>query len=961
MTLPSFSFLRTRRQLSLTWRVIALSSLLLVGLVVLFTWVGHDNLTRQFQESRNEHHERQQREIGQALQRSAENLRQLAGLAAASPRLGPPLEAGNAEEVEGALASQWPTLQLDAGIDEIMVVDTQGRTMGRWGSGQPEGRLPIQAWVQRIMDTEMPITTLRCARDCQQYAAVPVLMNGESVGLVVLSRSLADVTRQAREVSNAEVALLVTGPLESRDLPKERQLDAWNGYLLAMTRQEESLPLLQRAAVLGPISALLQTPLQLKDQGQHLELSAIRMDEDADRRSTGYFLLISDISTQIQAINEDTRTLLWVGMMGWLTAELLLLLILLRPMARLRRIAGLLPTLASGGFDDIRAAIPSVRQRLPDEIDVLEGTTLELSGQLEILEHEVQERGDQLAERVDELAKERDFVNSLLDTARVFIIAQDSRGRISLVNDYTRAMLDLDEPSLLGRHFVDVFEAGSPSRVRTFDTPLQEERTLLTPDQRLHTIAWYHAPLPSGTDDSKSRISVGLDITERKAAEARLTWLAERDLLTELYNRRYFQDALQQALWRESGGAMLLLDLDQFKEVNELSGHPVGDRLLCEVADTLLLNLGHRGVIARLGGDEFALLLESAGKDQAVQVAQHIDQLLDSLRFTAAGQRHRVTASIGIALFPAHGATPADLMASADVAMYKAKESGIQQWHLLSRTENAKDELQERVYWVERVRSALAEDSFELMAQPIMRLEDRDVKHYEVLLRMRDADGSLVSPSYFIPVAERSGQIVQVDRWVLRHSLRVLSQLQERGISLAVNLSGPSLHDEGLKQYLADELTASGADPHHLILEITETAAVTDFSTARGVLQALRDLGCRTALDDFGVGFSSFHYLGQLPVDFIKIDGSFIRNLTTNPESQIIVRAIADIAKGFGKQAIAEFVDQEDLVPMLKDYGIMYGQGFYLGRPSRLQETLRVHTSLLDAKANPANSKEDDQ
>ncbi|WP_280552990.1 EAL domain-containing protein [Halomonas sp. 25-S5] len=935
MTLPAS--LRTRRRLSLTWRVIALSSLLLVGLVALFTWLGHDNLTRQFQESRNQHHERQQREIRLALLRSAENLRQLAGLAAASPRLGPPLEAGNAEEVEEALASQWPTLQLEAGIDEIRVVDTQGRPMGRWGSGQSEGRLPIQAWVQQIMDTEIPITALRCATDCQQYAAVPVLVNGESVGLVVLSRSLADVTRQAREVSNAEVALLVAGSLDSRDLPEERHLAPWNGYLLALTRQEESLPVLQRAAGLGPVSALLQAPLQLQYQGQYLELSAVRMDEDADRRSTGYFLLISDISAQIQAINEDTRTLLGVGLAGWIAAELLLLMILLRPMARLRRIAGLLPTLASGGFDDVRAAIPSVRHRLPDEIDVLEGTTLELSQQLEMLEQEVQERGDQLAERVEELAQERDFVNSLLDTARVFIIAQDSRGRISLINDYTRAMLDLDEPSLLGRHFVDVFEAGSPSLVGTFDTPQQEERTLQTPDQHIHTIAWYHAPLPSGTDGSMSRISVGLDITERKAAEARLTWLAERDPLTELYNRRYFQDALQKALWHESRGAVLLLDLDQFKDVNELSGHHVGDRLLREVTETLLLNLGHRGVIARLGGDEFSLLLEHADEDQAVQVAQYIDQLLDSLGFRAAGRRHRVTASIGIALFPIHGATPADLMASADVAMYKAKESGIQHWHLLSRTENAKDELQERVYWVERVRSALEEDSFELMVQPIMRLEDRDVKHYEVLLRMREADGSLVSPAYFIPVAERSGQIVQVDRWVLRHSLQLLSQLQERGISLAVNLSGQSLHDEGLKQYLADELAANGADPHHLILEVTETAAVTDFSTARGVLQAVRDLGCRTALDDFGVGFSSFHYLGQLPVDYIKIDGSFIRSLPISPESRVIVQAIADIAAGFGKQAIAEFVDQEALLPMLKSYGITYGQGFFLGRPVPVQ------------------------
>jgi len=929
---------RTPQPLSLTWRVIALSSLLLLALVSLFTWLGHDNLTRQFQESRTQHHERQQREIRLALLRSSENLRQLAGLTAASASLGLPLQAGSTADVEQALDSQWPALQLEAGIDEILIINTRGQVLGSWGTGNSQAQLPILSWVSRVMNSERPLAALRCSASCQQFAAVPVLVEGESVGMVVLSRSLADVTRQAKEVSGSEVALLVTGPAEDNQVTTIRQLPAWNGQLLALTSEEQSLAPLQRAADTVTVRRLIEAPLSLEHNGRHLELSAVRMEEDNERSNIGYFLLISDITEQIKAINQDTRTLLFVGVLGWIAAELLLLVILLGPMARLRRVAGLLPALADGKFSDIHSAIPSHRRRIPDEIDVLESATLELSRQLELLEREVQERGDQLAERIEELAKERDFISGLLDTAQVFIIAQDCTGRISLANEYAQLMLGLNEASLLGRHFVDVFEAGAPTTLNTFPYPQQEEKTLRAPDHRLHTIAWYHAPLQTGNERKVSRISVGLDITERKAAEARLTWLAERDPLTELYNRRYFQHALQIALERpaKKKGAILLLDLDQFKEVNELSGHHVGDKLLSEVAETLLHNLGRRGVIARLGGDEFSLLLEDTNADQAVSVAQYIVQLIEGIGFVVGERRHRVTASIGIALFPTHGNTPADLLASADVAMYKAKESGLQHWHLLSKSENAKDELQERVYWVERIRNALEEDSFELMVQPIMRLEDQDVKHHEVLLRMRDADGSLISPAHFIPIAEQSGQIILIDRWVLRHSLKALSQLQDQGITLAVNLSGQSLHDGGLKQYLADELTASGADPHHLILEVTETAAVTDFSTARGVLQAVRDLGCRTALDDFGVGFSSFHYLGQLPVDYIKIDGSFIRSMLISPDSRVIVRAIADIAKGFGKQTIAEFVDQEALLPILKAYGITYGQGFHLGRPIKI-------------------------
>jgi len=927
-----------KTRLSLTWRVIALNSLLLLALVLLFSWLGHANLTRQFEESRAQHGERQVREIRLALSRSEESLRQLAALVAAAQGLGRALEEGDNGDILDALAAQWPTLQLEGGVDEILIFDAEGIQQADWGESQAENERPIHDWVRQVMASEMPLTALRCSTDCRQYAAVPVLVEGESAGTVILSRSLADVTRQAQQVSESDVALLVVGPMASRDLESERHLAGWRGHLVALTRQEQNLPMLREASQQASIRELVEAPLRLKHRGSDIELSAVRMDEDGDRRTVGYFLMASDITQQIRAIHQDTRNLILVGLGGWLAAELLLLAILLTPMARLRRISSVLPTLAQGGFAEARAAIRRPRRRLADEIDILEGTTLELANQLETLEQEVTARGEQLAERVDDLARERDFIGSLLDTARVFIVTQDTDGRITLVNDYALSVMATREEVLLKRLFDDVFPPESPTLSMAPPGAPQEERTLETADGRQRTIAWYHAPLPAGANGRPARISVGLDITERKAAEARLTWLAERDPLTGLFNRRYLQDALCAALKRGRHGALLMMDLDQFKDINELSGHQAGDQLLRRVAGVLFEEFGHRGTIARLGGDEFALLLEGADEDLAVRVAQQLNQVLESIGFNAGERRHRVAASTGIALFPSHGDNPIDLMASADMAMYKAKGSGTQRWHLLSTVENARDELQERVYWEGRVHRALEEDAFELMVQPIVRLEDRDVRHYEVLLRMRDDDGELVSPGRFIPVAERSGQIIPLDRWVLHRSLALLGQLRDRGVSLAVNLSGQSLHDDGLKQYLADEIAASGADPNYLILEITETAAVTDFSTARGVLQAIRDLGCRTALDDFGVGFSSFHYLGQLPVDFIKIDGSFLRNLPLRAESRVIVRAIADIAAGFGKQAIAEFVDQEALLPMLKSYGIAFGQGFHLGRPIRLED-----------------------
>ncbi|WP_338036103.1 EAL domain-containing protein [Halomonas binhaiensis] len=926
---------------SLTWRVVMLSSLLLVALAVLITYLSWANMNKQLDSDRQEQVEQHRRELHFALSRAETSLKQLAGVVAAAPQLSQALEASDALAVDAALSSQWPTLQLESGIEEIRVYDSSNHLLFKQGTPTLEDEKDFRAWTAQVMGQERPLSTLRCTPQCFHYAAVPILGDGGSVGSLVISSSLAYVTRQAKELSSSETALVVNhtrGPVDARP---ERHIDSWNAWVIAVTNQDVSMPILHQAAPKIALQDLETTPWRLTHSSRELEISAIPILPQPARASSNnatsaYFLLVSDVTAQINAIRLDTRTLMLASLFGWLSAELLLLAILLNPMARLRRIAAVLPPLASGGFDQVRAALSPKNKLWPDEIDILEHSTLSLANQLDLLQQEVQIRGDELAQRVNELARERDFISSLIDTAQVFIVTLDDEGRINLVNAHLEEKLQTPASTLLGRRFDDVFPDEGAAQPSSNVTELRyEERELVIPSGECHTIIWHHSPFPRDNENSQARISVGLDITERKAAEARLTWLAERDPLTELYNRRFFQEALNKALAQGHHGSVLLFDLDQFKEVNELSGHHAGDRMLHEVARLLQQEYTHRGTVARLGGDEFALLLTGVDSDQTISVAKHLNQLLDSLSFVAEGHRHRISASIGIVQFPTHGTTPADLMASADMAMYKAKENPLQRWHLLSALANARDELNERVYWSERIRRALDDDDFVLMVQPIVHMKSHSIRHYEVLLRMRDGD-RLIPPSRFIPLAEHSGQIIAIDRWVLHHCVQALAHL--KGISLAVNLSGQSLHDEGLNQFLADELAEYDADPHHLILEVTETAAITDFSTARGVLQSMRDLGCHTALDDFGVGFSSFHYLGQLPVDYIKIDGSFIRSLAVSADSRVIVKAVADIAFGFGKQAIAEYVDHEALIPLLTSYGIEYGQGFHLGQPVPMEE-----------------------
>ncbi|WP_136253977.1 bifunctional diguanylate cyclase/phosphodiesterase [Onishia niordana] len=928
---------QTKPKFGLTWRVLAMSSLLLLGLTTTFTLVGRENLLRQFDESRELQLQRQKREIHQALNQSMDSLRQTASLIASpSTQLRNALNKEDKNSIISALGHNWPTMQLEAGIDELQVLSETGHTLADWGDTQPGNSLPITQWAKEVIASETPFSTLRCFSNCRQYTLAPMLVNGRSRGVILVSRSLAEVTRQAREVSGSDIALLITGQYARQTLVENRSVSAWHGRLATLTNQEETLPLIHQAAYKSTLESLQQTPVRLKHDDNHIEISTVTLNDDSDQRASGHFLLMSDITSQMDAIDQDTGIILATGLFGWLAAEGMLLAILWKPMARVRRLAGVLPALAEGGFAKTRQVIPKPKRRLSDEIDLLDATALDLASQLEMLQSEVYSRGELLNARVEELARERDFIESLLDTAHVLILTQDDQGRISLVNQYCQDTLGQPYEVILGQRFEALFhETSNVSSKGSNHQP--EERLLRGRKDEERTIVWYHARLADSGDRAMHTISVGLDITDRKVAESRLTWLANRDSLTSLYNRRAFQERVEDALATDNAGAVLFMDLDQFKDVNELSGHPAGDSLLLLVAKSIEDTINDRGIVARLGGDEFAVLLEHADESEAIHIAQALERNLDNTCLLLPdGRRHRASVSTGIACYPLHGHTTDELMANADVAMYKAKENSLRSWHILSTLDEAKNELYQRVYWIERIRHALQNDEFVLMAQPIASLRDGSVKHYEILLRLTGENGELISPGVFIPIAEKSGQIAQLDRWVLRHSLEALSGLQDHGISLSVNLSGHSLHEAGLNDFIANELGKSGANPEQLILEITETAAVTDFSTARGVLQEIRNLGCRTALDDFGVGFSSFYYLGQLPVDFIKIDGTFIRNISKNKESQLIVKAITEIAQGFGKSVIAEFVDSQETIEILENYGITFGQGFFLGKPTRL-------------------------
>jgi diguanylate cyclase (GGDEF)-like protein/PAS domain S-box-containing protein len=436
------------------------------------------------------------------------------------------------------------------------------------------------------------------------------------------------------------------------------------------------------------------------------------------------------------------------------------------------------------------------------------------------------------------------------------------------------------------------------------------------------------------------------DIGDRKRFEGELQYLADHDHLTGMYNRRRFEEEVEREVARArrygTVAAVLALDLDHFKDVNDSLGHSLGDQVITEVGQICRRRLRSTDVAARLGGDEFAVLLPNLDADQAELVAV---SLLEAIRsqdhLDLPGGPRRVTASVGIADLGESGQSSAEqLMGRADIALYDAKDAGRDCARLYDPARTRQQRMHARLSWAERIRQALDHDRLVLHAQPILSLTGDSSPWHELLLRMRGEDDELIPPGTFVYIAERFDLARRLDRWVLHEAVDLLAREQHAGrsIRLGVNLSATSVTDPGMPAAIADELGRAGVDGAGLRLEVTETAAITNIDQARHFAAEVTGLGCGLALDDFGSGFATFHYLKKLDFDFLKIDGEFIQNLAEDKANQLIVASAVQIARGLGKHTVAEFVEDARTLQLLRDIGVDYAQGFHIARPRPILE-----------------------
>jgi diguanylate cyclase (GGDEF)-like protein len=445
------------------------------------------------------------------------------------------------------------------------------------------------------------------------------------------------------------------------------------------------------------------------------------------------------------------------------------------------------------------------------------------------------------------------------------------------------------------------------------------------------------------------------DVTRERQTADQLIYLAERDALTGLYNRHRFNEELARmtadAERQGSRVALLFFDLDDFKYINDTFGHRAGDATLIRVASEVGGQVRRNEIFARLGGDEFAILVPDISDEMLRVLAERLTQAIAMVRFQYDGQSLRLTNSLGVAVFPDHADNAEDLIARADTAMYQAKDAGKNAWRIYRGDLDTTSQMVKRLSWNDRILHALESNLMDLQFQGVYTTANRSLSHFEVLVRMHDKDDHavLLMPGQFIPVAEKSGKVLEIDRWVLRESIQMLAELKSIP-ALAVNISGRSFDEPTLPQYIAEQLKRCGVAPRRLMVELTETSAVSDLHDAQRFIEALHQAGCGVSLDDFGTGFSSFAYLKHLQVDSVKIDGLFIRNLPKEKDDQLFVRAIVTVAKGLHKTIIAECVEDEETLVMLKGFGVDCVQGYYLERP-RSDHPLMANASRLQNKS----------
>jgi len=570
--------------------------------------------------------------------------------------------------------------------------------------------------------------------------------------------------------------------------------------------------------------------------------------------------------------------------------------------------------------------------------------------------------------RVEDLSSAQQERGELLKLSRAaeasssVIMITDINGHIEYVNPKFTQLTGYSREEVMGK---------TPRILSTGQAPLDTYKTLWTTilggdewrgefrNRKKNGDFYWCRNSISGIKDERGKLSHYLaiqdDVSREYELKERLSYQASHDQLTGLYNRHEFERRTEILLAKlhaeKAEHAICFLDLDQFKVINDTCGHAAGDELLRQLGPLLQSVVRQRDTLARVGGDEFAVLMEYCSLDNAERLTKALLKALQNYRFTWGDSTFRVSASIGLAEITEDVRDLSTLLKNADAACYMAKDSGRNRVHLYCPNDQELAQRQGEMEWVSRIYRAMSENQFCLYAQAIKCLDrgTGEGRHYEILLRIIDDDGVMIAPGAFLPAAERYNLIAELDRWVVTETIKLIvanPAFMESVGFISINLSGKTLTDESFLGFLLTSLQKSGLNGEKICFEITETAAIANLNVAQKFIQALQEMGCKFALDDFGSGLSSFAYLKNLAVDYLKIDGMFIKDIASDEITHAMVKSINDIGHVMGMQTIAEFVENEEIEELVRELGVDYAQGYGIEKPQPLSEILAKPITL---------------
>ncbi len=947
--------------LGLAWKYSILIAIVLILLNIGISWTIYNNNQQEFVQQLKETQDKNQNTLQTLIQNSINTLQQVADTIH--------LMANHKEalpDITTLFNNYWFKWQFTWGLYNAAYFNPQSRLIQSWGTPLEKQEIAdLTTAVYYTLQQEIPQTKILCYQNCYLYTMTPLLIDTHLSGVLVLSYSLADMLIQFKNISNSDLGILHALSTQKNTVFNLSAItDADKNTRLIQTFLQQhhipnvspysnfrsALPSNQQYNKLQWLQSLIREGHIYTQQNKRYYIHLYPIQKN---RLHNYFIIINDITIHYQALQDRLKTIISFSIGSLIIIAGLLFFILKYFIRRLQRLSYALPLLAKYQYHEIRTILNNLKSRgiFYDEIDHLIDTSNTLTQQLEEMEAKEEQQTLLLKQKSLALQHEKEFIQTLFDTAPLLIITQDIHGTILSHNAHVSQLLDLPLHGLAGELFDTILSSSDSSHIEQ----LQRMRThqlyslsdcddiLRINHRKQYYISWMHSLIQTNTDEHNNKtmiLSIGVNITERKSAEEQLLWTAIHDQLTHLHNRYYFNHELEKMINHAKRYnkqiSLLYLDLDQFKIINDTEGHSVGDKLLSEVANVLSKVIRQTDTLCRIGGDEFAIISYDVSIPGITSLAKRINKELKHIRFNAnLIQQYKVSISIGIAIYPQHGTTFKELLANADLAMYKAKSSGFGNYHIFDTLFNYNQEIQDNLYWKNLIEEALQKDWLHLYYQPILAIQTNTISHYECLLRIIDDKGKIIMPFEFIHHAEKLRLIAKVEKSILNLAIQkhIFLQQQQVNFKLAINLSGRSINDKNITQEIKRLLQLPAVSPENIIFEITETHAVFNFDDAQIFIAEVKRLGCHFALDDFGAGYSSFSYLKNLAVDYIKIDGSFIKHLDTNKADQILVRAITNISHELGKHIIAEFVENQDILDLLQQFSVNYAQGYHISKP----------------------------